>query len=153
MNARTITQAVGRGITAVAPIVGISMALTLFVVGLAVTPAWAEVGTRLQKERSRTESQKPSDKTSYLHVGGAQFFGPPPPEKASTDDGIRFIHTDPHLHDGHRPYHDVHQHANIADGGALMFNWTFDSREVNTPINDAIRTRCRRSRGCTPTFR
>ena len=127
MKARTITQAVSRGITAVAPIVGISMALTLSaVVGLAVTPTWAEVGTRLQKERSRTESQKPSDTASYLHVGGAQFLGPPPQKKALTDDGIRFIHTDPHLHDGHRPYHDVHHPANIADGGALMFNWTFD---------------------------
>lgn len=126
MKARTITQAVGRGITAVAPIVGISMALTLFVVGLAGTPVWAEVGTRLQKERSWTESQKPSEKASYGHLEGTQFFGPHPSEKVSTDDGIRFIHTDPHLHDGHRPYHDVHQHANIADGGALMFNWTFD---------------------------
>ncbi len=127
MKARTMTQAVGRGISAVAPIVGISMAFTLFAaVGLAVTPAWAEVGTRLQKERSGTESQKPPDKASYLHIGGAQFFGPPAPGKAPTDDGIRFIHTDPHLHDGHRPYHDVNHHANIADGGALMFNWAFD---------------------------
>jgi hypothetical protein len=84
------------------------------------------VGTRLQKERSLTDSRKPSDKTSPLHIGGAQFLGPPAPERVSTGEGIRFIHTDPHLLDGHRPYHDVHQHANIADGGALMFNWTFD---------------------------
>jgi len=127
MNAQTITQVAGRGITAVAPIVGIAMALTLFSgVGLAITPAWAEVGTRLQKERGLTNSQKPSEKASYVNLAGAQFFGPPAPEKGSTDDGIRFIHTDPLLHDGHRPFHDVHHHTNIADGGALMFNWTFD---------------------------
>ena len=126
MTARTITNWAGRGTTAVAPIVGISIALTLFaVVGLAITPVWAEMGTRLQKERSLMNSQKPSETTSYVHVGAVQFFGPPPPEKA-TDDGVRFIHTDPHLHDGHRPYHAGHPHANIADGGALMFNWAFD---------------------------
>lgn len=125
MKARIITQAASQGIAAVEPIVGICLALTVFVVGLASTPAWAEVGTRLQKERSLTDSQKPVDKMSYVNLTGAQFFGPPPPEKA-TDDGVRFIHPDPHLHDGHRPYHDVHRHANIADGGALMFSWTFD---------------------------
>lgn len=125
MKARTITQAAGRGITAVEPIVGICLALTVFVVGLAITPAWAEVGTRLQKERNLTNSQTPVEKTSSVHLTGAQFFGPPPPESA-TDDGVRFIHTDPHLHDGHRPFHDVHHHANAPDGGALMFNWAFD---------------------------
>ena len=72
------------------------------------------------------DSQKPSEKASYIPSGVAQFFGPPPPEKASTDDGIRFIHTDPHLLDGHRPSHNVNHHTNIADGGALMFNWAFD---------------------------
>lgn len=127
MKAQTITHTIARGLTAVAPIVGISTALTLCAgVGLTVTPAWAEVGTRLQKERSRTESQKPPEKSDYGHLEGAQFFGPPSPEKTLTDDGIRFIHTDPYLHDGHRPYHDVHHHANTADGGALMFNWAFD---------------------------
>jgi hypothetical protein len=126
MNTRTITRATGRG-TARGTTIGIYAALTVFAVaGLAVDSARAEVGTRLQKERGLTDSQKPADKTSYFHIDGAQFFGPPAPERASTDDGIRFIHTDPHLLDGHRPYHDVHQHANIADGGALMFNWTFD---------------------------
>ncbi len=127
MNTRTITQAAGRGTTAVTPIVGISTALTLFVlVGLTVTPAWAEVSTRLHKERPRTESQQPPDKTSYVNLAGAQFFGPPAPEKVAADDGVRFIHTDPHLLDGHRPSHAVNHHANIADGGALMFSWTFD---------------------------
>ena len=122
MNARTIVEAAGRGMTEVALI----MALTVFAgVGLASTPAWAEVSTRLQKERGLTEFQKPSDNTSYVNLAGAQFFGPPPPENAA-DDGVRFIHPDPHLLDGHRPYHDVHRHANIADGGALMFSWTFD---------------------------
>lgn len=126
MTTRTINGATGRG-TARGATIGIYAALAVFaVVGLAVDSARAEVGTRLQKERGLTDSQKPSDKTSYLHIGGAQFFGPPAPEKASTSDGVRFIHTDPYLLDGHRPYHDVHQHANIADGGALMFNWTFD---------------------------
>jgi hypothetical protein len=125
MNARTITAATGRG-TARTTTIGIYVALPVFAAaGLAIDSAWAEVGTKLQKEHSLTDSQKPSDKAS-LHIGGAQFFGPPAPEKASTGDGVRFIHTDPHLLDGHRPYHDVHQHANIADGGALMFNWTFD---------------------------
>ncbi len=126
MNTRTITRATRRG-TASGATIGICAALTVFaVVGLAVDMARAEVGTRPQKERGLTDSRKPSDKTSSLHIGGAQFFGLPAPEKASTGDGVRFIHTDPHLLDGHRPYHEVHQHANIADGGALMFNWTFD---------------------------
>lgn len=127
MTARTITKEAGRGTTEVATIVGVYMALTLFAVaGLAITPTWAEMGTRLQKERGLTDLQKPSEKTSYVNISGAQFFGPPQSEKASTDDGVRFIHTDPHLHDGHRPYHAVHPQANIADGGALMFSWTFD---------------------------
>jgi hypothetical protein len=127
MDARTITNAAGRGTADVTPLVGIFMALTLCaLVGLAVTPAWAEVGTRLQKERGLTDSQKAVEKVSYANLAGAQFFGPPPPEKAATDDGVRFIHTDPHLHDGYRPFHSVHHHANIADGGALMFNWAFD---------------------------
>ena len=126
MNARTITNAAGRGTADVTPFVGIFMALTLIaLVGLAITPVWAETGTRLQKERSLTDSQKPVDKMSYVNLAGAQFFGPPSPERA-TDDGIRFIHTDPHFLDGHRPYHDGNHHTNIADGGALMFNWAFD---------------------------
>ncbi|MGZ8366134.1 MAG: hypothetical protein ACXW4C_02060 [Nitrospira sp.] len=126
MNTRTITNAAGRGTAEVTPIVGLFMALTLgALVGLAITPAWAEVGTRLHKEHSLTHSQKPVEQTSYANLTGAQFFGPPPPETA-TDDGVRFINTDPHLHDGHRPYHASHHHANIADGGALMFDWAFD---------------------------
>ena len=126
MNARTITNAAGRGTADVTPLVGSFMALTLCaLVGLAITPARAEVGTRLQKERGLTDSQKPVEKASYANLTGAQFFGPPPPERA-TDDGVRFIHPDPHLHEGHRSYHAGHHHANIADGGALMFNWAFD---------------------------
>ncbi|HSA86823.1 MAG TPA: hypothetical protein VLE46_11625 [Nitrospira sp.] len=126
MEARARAGAAGRP-SARSAIIMIYAGLTVFaVVMFAIGPTWAETGTRLQKERCLTETQKPSDKTSYLHIGGAQFFGPPAPEKASTVDGLRFIHTDPHLHDGHKPYHDAHQHANIADGGALMFNWSFD---------------------------
>lgn len=126
MNARPITNAEDRGTAEATPIVGIPRALTLCaLVGLAMTPAWAEVGTRLQKEYNLTNSQTPVEKTSYVNLMEAQFFGPPPPEKA-TDDGVRFIHTDPRLHDSHGPYHAGHHHANVADGGALMFNWTFD---------------------------
>jgi hypothetical protein len=125
MTARTITKEVSRGTTEVATIVGICMALTLFaVVGLASTPTWAEMGTRLQKERGLTDLQKPSEKTSYVNVGGAQFLGPPQHETSPTD-GVRFIHTDPHLHEGHGHHRDVHRHTNLADGGALMFSWTF----------------------------
>jgi hypothetical protein len=127
MKTRTIAEEAGCRTTAVPPIVVISMALTLSaVVGLAITPAWADTGTRLQQERSRTELLKPSDKMRHVNLAGAQFFGPPPPEKDAPEDDVRFIHTDPHLHDGHRPFHNVHHHANIADGGALMFNWAFD---------------------------
>lgn len=127
MNTRTIATATGRGPARGVAIVGIYAALTLFAgVGPAITPTWAEVATKLQKERAITESQKPVEETSYLPPGGAQFFGPPAPEKAATNAGFRFIHTDPHLHDDHRPYDNGHQHANIADGGALMFNWAFD---------------------------
>lgn len=126
MNARIITNAAGRGTTEVAPIVGLAMALIIFAgVGLAGTPTWAEVGTKLQQEHNLANSQHTVEKTNYANLTGAQFFGPPPPERA-TDDGVRFIHTDSHLHDGHRPYHAGHHHANIADGGALMFNWAFD---------------------------
>ncbi len=125
MKARTITKAAGRGTTEVALSVGIAMSLTVFAgVGLAITPVWAEMGTRLQKERSLTDALVPSEKASSVHLAGAQFFGPPPPEKA-TDYGVRFIHSGPHMYDGHRPYHDEHRHANIAAGGALTFNWTF----------------------------
>lgn len=124
MKSRTMFATAGRGTAA---IVGLYIALTvLAVVGLAADPALAEVGTRPQNERNFTHSPKASDKTSYLQTGGAQFFGPLPPKKASANDGFRFIHTDPYLHDGHRPYRDVHQHPNIADGGALIFSWTFD---------------------------
>ncbi len=126
MNARIITNTAGRGTTEVTPLVGIFMALTLCaLVGLAMTPAWAEVGTKLQQEQNLANSQKPGEKTNYANLTGAQFFGPSLPERA-TDDGVRFIHTDPYLHDGHRPYHAGHHHANVADGGALMFNWAFD---------------------------
>ncbi len=126
MKARTITKAAGRETTEVALSVGIAIAFTVFAgVGLAITPVWAEMGTRLQKERSLTDSQIPSEKTISVHLAEAQFFSPPPPEKA-TDYGVRFIHPDPHMYDGHRPYHDEHRHANIAAGGALTFNWTFD---------------------------
>lgn len=125
MRARIRAKVTSRGTIEVA-FVGFIALTAVAVVGFATNPAWAEVGTRFQKERCLTDAQKPCEKASYLHIGGAQFFGPPPPEKASTDDGMRFIHTDPHLHDGHRPYHGVNHHANIADGGALMFNWTFD---------------------------
>lgn len=127
MNPQTIAQAVRRG-TARSVTIGICTALTVFaVLGLAIDLTSAEIRTTLQKERSRMNAQESSDSRSYLPAGVAQFFGPPPPEKASQDDGIRFIHTDPHLLDGHRPYHDVHHHnTNVSDGGALMFNWTFD---------------------------
>jgi len=120
MKARITAEAVGRGITAVAPIVGISMTLTLFaVVGLAVTPAWAEVSTKLQKDRAIMEFPKQDEKISYLPPGGAQFLGPPAPEKAATNAGFRFMHTD-QLHNG--------PNASTGEGGALMFNWTFGIR-------------------------
>ena len=126
MKFRTMFVTAGRG-TGRRAIVGLYIALTVLPVGgLAADPALAEVGTRPQNERNLTHSPKASDKTSYLQTGGAQFFGPLPPKKASANDGFRFIHTDPYLHDGHRPYRDVHQHPNIADGGALIFSWTFD---------------------------
>lgn len=126
MKARTKTKATGRETTEVALNVGIAMALTVFAgVGLASTPVWAEMDTRLRKEHSLTDARIPSEKGSYVNLAEAQFFGPPSPEKA-TNDGVRFIHPVPHMHDGHRPYHDEHRHANIAGGGALTFKWTFD---------------------------
>lgn len=125
---KTRTKETGRGTTEVTTIVWPCMALTLLaVVGLVIETTWAEMGTKFQEERGLADLQGPSEKTSYFNVGGAQFFEPFQSEKASMGDGFRFIQTDPHLYDGHRPYHAIHPTTNIVDGGALMHGWIFDT--------------------------
>jgi hypothetical protein len=145
MEARARAGAAGRP-SARSAIIRIYAALTVFaVVMLAIGPIWAETGTRLEKERSHTKSRPPSDKR-YLCVEGGQFFGPPAPEKASTGDGLRFIHTDQHATPGwysEPPGRDYHEENQMI--GPIGTGLTLTDRRIDLPT-----TILRTFRGCGP---